>query len=115
MSKMDFKKDKMEVLEPCPFCGGEAQPRGLDPHFWASCKDCHSETGISNTPQNAITAWNTRTAAQSESGWLENELWRLICQLEKANVKEVRDFIKSDIRRLLNLPPPKKEENENDR
>ena len=52
-------------LEPCPFCGGEAEC-----HAWWSatisgkyatfCTECGSGTDYYNTEAEAIEAWNTR-------------------------------------------------------
>ncbi len=55
-----------QALEPCPFCGGEAE---FHPTFWGlqpqvSCQCGAKVWAYSETE--SITAWNTRIASQSE-------------------------------------------------
>lgn len=49
----------MEELKRCPFCGGEAKIEGYK-IFWATCKECTTETKVFDTKEEAIEAWNRR-------------------------------------------------------
>lgn len=61
-------------LKPCPFCGSKAvsvkggslRPNGI-PAFGCHCPKCHSASGIFETPQEAITAWNRRVPDEPEN------------------------------------------------
>lgn len=48
-------------LLPCPFCGGEGEMfgNGIDVCF-VSCRKCHADTTIRNSPREAAEAWNRR-------------------------------------------------------
>ena len=49
-------------LEPCPYCGGEAELLGNEAIriFHIQCKKCRKSSGFFRTDEQAITAWNTR-------------------------------------------------------
>lgn len=55
------KDDEREgnKLKKCPFCGGEARIMG---YFmkWVYCTECLSQTGVIDTEEEAIEAWNRR-------------------------------------------------------
>lgn len=46
-------------LKPCPFCGGEAEIRGVT-IFWVQCKDCHVETLAEDDEETVIKTWKRR-------------------------------------------------------
>lgn len=50
------------VIEPCPFCGGEAAAHvSLDGAAWVQCRGCGVEQDLSRTSRSeAIAAWNAR-------------------------------------------------------
>ncbi len=61
---------KTNLIEPCPFCGGEAITR-LNNKWWIHCDNCTCEIGFEGMDENgyyghfdteaeAIAAWNTR-------------------------------------------------------
>lgn len=50
---------KLAELKKCPFCGGEAEIIGCE-SAWIVCKECYAKTGIFNTKEEAIEAWNRR-------------------------------------------------------
>lgn len=51
-------------LEPCPFCGGEAEPFNpfgkVEGTWCVLCSECAAATGFEQTEAEAIAAWNTR-------------------------------------------------------
>lgn len=51
-------------LEPCPFCGGEAQIRHphvmMTPFYWVECKKCECQSNTYTTKETAAKAWNRR-------------------------------------------------------
>jgi len=55
-----------EELKPCPFCGGKCCicPVTIEEDFWvAHCMDCDCRIwGEIKTKEEAIEAWNTRSA-----------------------------------------------------
>ena len=57
---------KNNELDPCPFCGGEAELHYSDLfkgqiYYWIGCTECGIEQGYScNTAEEAIELWNTR-------------------------------------------------------
>ena len=66
---MTTKPNEPEGLEPCPFCGGEANiERSTFSTVQARCAECVCGTGLYAGDkigrQNAIAAWNRRAAAK---------------------------------------------------
>ena len=57
-------------LDPCPFCGGEAQLHKVDPMLrysheetgFVRCTKCEIEQGYSYPLDEAVERWNTRHA-----------------------------------------------------
>lgn len=52
-------------LKPCPFCGGESGIKEYQYYLYpveyvVCCTCCHRETGLCETKQQAIDAWNRR-------------------------------------------------------
>lgn len=47
-------------LKPCPFCGGEASPTVYKNEAVVECIDCDARTGIFDTEEEAVEAWNRR-------------------------------------------------------
>jgi len=56
---MQIGVSDMKELKRCPFCGGEAKIEGYK-IFWATCKECTTETKVFDTKEEAIEAWNRR-------------------------------------------------------
>lgn len=55
-------------LAPCPFCGGEAQTDFIEGEsYLIECYACRAETGIKDSEDEAIEAWNRRTEPSSTS------------------------------------------------
>lgn len=58
----------MDVLKPCPFCGGKdiivrpVQYAGIvKTHFYVQCRECFARSGMGWTAKaKAIEAWNRR-------------------------------------------------------
>ena len=49
-------------LEPCPFCGAEAEIRTFDRKtYYATCRSCRADSGGYDTLMDAVVAWNRRT------------------------------------------------------
>lgn len=61
----------MEELKKCPFCGGEAEVRGIkdfDGKVIMSsvvCKKCEASTRSYGSENGAIEAWNSRAKASA--------------------------------------------------
>jgi Lar family restriction alleviation protein len=57
--------ETMSDLKPCPFCGHEA--KGYSNMNWYSikCTFCDASSGISESGEDALKAWNTRLALSS--------------------------------------------------
>ena len=47
-----------EALKPCPFCGSEPETLKQFDQYVVFCSDC--DDNIFESPEEAITAWNTR-------------------------------------------------------
>lgn len=54
-------------LNPCPFCGGEAEEKSQSTNFlnprmawYISCKACHATGPVTWHPKEAATKWNER-------------------------------------------------------
>ena len=74
-------------LKPCPCCGkddvfvfSEISKTVMDGHsrideymFWVRCDYCGLRTEKDINRDDAVDYWNTRTAAQSQSGWVPIE------------------------------------------
>ena len=57
----------MTYLLPCPFCGGEAELTGYNaPEYWVWCPNCKASADAHTGKENAIEAWNTRSAGTCE-------------------------------------------------
>lgn len=50
----------MKQFKKCPFCGGEASLISGAKCNYVFCNACGAETGLCDTPDEAIAAWNTR-------------------------------------------------------
>ena len=107
------------TLKPCPFCGGEAGGpsdcyTGMRPNIEAWMVYCETNNCVLEscrdyaTPEEAITAWNTRTQADTPDAVVEAALKRAKQQLvahlldhmnAEAAHKEV-DYIETAIRQL---------------
>src|SRR3990172_7390809 len=67
-------------LASCPFCGGEAQTDFIEGEsYLIECYGCRAETGIRDSAEEAITAWNRRAqspvdAAPADSALLDDAL-----------------------------------------
>jgi len=59
--------DANMMLEPCPFCGGEAKcnghPKGILGQIYCSNEECFGPRTTAFTKQDSIVQWNTRAAA----------------------------------------------------
>lgn len=61
-------------LEPCPFCGGEAEMLTAESMhggylFGIMCNDCRSRGDVFDTEAEAIQAWNTRAERTCKNMW----------------------------------------------
>jgi len=55
-------------LLPCPFCGGDAQTDFIEGEsYLIECYACRAETGIKDSEEDAIAAWNRRATEPSPS------------------------------------------------
>ena len=66
------------TLEPCPFCGGEAQ-YSEESRFhicWVYCSGCGAASGYRNTEAEAIAAWNKRHVKTCHA---ESDLSEWVC------------------------------------
>lgn len=55
--------DQANKLEPCPFCGSEAESRQYDGEHFVQCTQCFNSTSADHqTEASAIAAWNRRAA-----------------------------------------------------
>ncbi|MGX8711641.1 MAG: Lar family restriction alleviation protein [bacterium] len=70
--------NKTDELKPCPFCGYKAEIRRTAltsqsrPKFFVACGVCGVETPrIARTKEEAVTAWNRRTAPENKPLTLE--------------------------------------------
>ena len=61
-----------EKLKPCPFCGGEAEPKssvdtfGHEGFFYVLCRKCYARTDHYETGAEVIEAWNRRANEEEE-------------------------------------------------
>lgn len=77
--------DKAELL-PCPFCGGKSHMADTG-NIWCVCDDCGAEGPVDDSPEAAITKWNTRHSASVQSSEVRGEEKRVtgcINQVEEA-------------------------------
>lgn len=73
-----------ESLKPCPFCGGEASlyfnpDQAPDGEWRVSCYACDVALTQWDTPNGAITAWNTRARPEPSEAVVE-AVARAICK-----------------------------------
>jgi len=52
-----------DTLEPCPFCGGEAQVE-FAACWVVECQDCAASTAGRDTEANAVSDWNRRAVPE---------------------------------------------------
>jgi len=50
----------MEELKSCPCCGSKSAHALMLPHWIVTCGNCGMRTGLYETEEQAIAAWNTR-------------------------------------------------------
>jgi Lar family restriction alleviation protein len=61
-------------LLPCPFCGGDAQTDFIEGEsYLIECYACRAETGIKDSEEDAIAAWNRRAALASRPAEVDDE------------------------------------------
>lgn len=103
----------VEVLKPCPFCGGVPELRG----GWAcfvECK-CGCETAGYDRSEDAITAWNQRvplTSAPDLSKWLQADHIRLHAgEMTAQEMRTVQAVVRAMLAELASpVSAPEKEE-----
>ena len=49
-----------EKLKRCPFCNSEARVMSEFGDVWLVCKNCGAGTGVFDTKEEAVNAWNSR-------------------------------------------------------
>ena len=52
--------ETVPFLKPCPFCGGEASQMVYKNEAVVKCIVCDARTGILDTEEEAVEAWNRR-------------------------------------------------------
>jgi len=76
-------------LAVCPFCGGEAQTDFIEGESYiVECYVCRAETGIKDSAEQAIAAWNRRTPA---SGAASGEVRLVPVELTEAMMHAAED------------------------
>ena len=68
---MDKVVSAMENLKPCPFCGGKASVWEQTSYnnkrfFFILCQRCAARTGMQETRNEAIAAWNWRVSNEQQ-------------------------------------------------
>ena len=59
-------------MKCCPFCGSDSEVIEFRGVFWGRCKDtkeCGVETGVKDSEEKAIVAWNTRDTTTYGDNW----------------------------------------------
>ena len=89
MSEDTLAKDWESELDPCPFCGGEANIEKGN-HYWAVCPDCATRGSAYGNRDNAVKAWNTRPSpkAMLVEG-LERDFYTFLKDKEAGLIKPV--------------------------
>lgn len=62
------------ALEPCPFCGGEAELVNDHDHSWIRHNGCPADLGGFECQGDAIAAWNRRSRETTMRAWLETAI-----------------------------------------
>jgi Lar family restriction alleviation protein len=85
-------------LEPCPFCGGEAELGIVNEVHCTRCLDCGAEGPISGDEAGAADGWNRRTIltpdVEPTPDPRDQEIERLrgeLVQMEKAHREDLRE------------------------
>ena len=53
-------------LKQCPFCNGKAEIESMLSGFYASCKECYTESRVFDTEAEVVEAWNKRHSDKSK-------------------------------------------------
>ena len=72
----------MTSLKPCPFCGAAPEVEELYADAYVLCPNCHARTGIEQTEDLAIAAWNSRT---DNSHAMQEEMLSMLLELQECS------------------------------
>ena len=64
---MNDNLDNIEVLQPCPFSGGDAQIVHFGSEYIVECKFCEASTVSGGSREKSIKLWNTRSIKSGDA------------------------------------------------
>jgi len=81
------------MIKPCPLCNTEVNVICLGGNFKVKCNNCETSSGLYNTAQQAIDAWNKRPREEELLNALREIIYGVSTTRKLRKIKEAKELI----------------------